>query len=196
MLQYLRSVFMTSLVASVTIAGLAACSSISVTSDWDSDVDFSSFKTFALLPGELPAVNRLIDQRIRNALVVELSARGLRQVEAHDNADLAVGYQVTSEERTTYQTVYSGWRRTDYGFRASRSGWGRTASTSRTQQINFTVGTLVVAMFRMSDKELVWEGTGSATVDPSSGPERSERRINDAVRQILEGFPPGGKPGS
>ena len=170
-------------------ASLAACSGISVTSDWDPGVDFSKFKTFAVLEETQPSINRLVAQRIRAAIVMELTAKGLQQVDTPDKADLAIGYQVTTEERTTHHTVHSGWD----GYRSGWSGsthWRSPAGTSTTRQVNFTVGTLVIAAFRMSDKELVWEGSASGTVNPSSGPERSQQRINDAVQRVLKDFPP------
>jgi hypothetical protein len=173
------------------LAVLTACSGITTTSDWDPGVDFSRFKTFALLEEAQPSVSRLVDQRVRAAIAAELGAKGLQQVERPEQADLAIGYQVTTEERTSYHTVHNGWRTNRYW--TSRAHWGSSVGTSTTRQVNFTVGTLVVAAFQMGDKELVWEGSASATVDPSSGPERSEQRINEAVGRIFEDFPPGSK---
>ncbi|MGI9319909.1 MAG: DUF4136 domain-containing protein [Thiogranum sp.] len=174
----------------ILLASLGACSGISVTSDWDPGVDFSQFKSFVVLEETQPSINRLVDQRVRAAIVAELTARGLRQVDAPDKADLAIGYQITTENRTSEHTVHSGWG--TRGYRSSwHTHWRTPVGTSTTTQVNFTVGTLVIAAFQMNDKELVWEGSGSGAVNPSRGPEQSKQRINDAVRQILKDFPPG-----
>ena len=174
----------------IAFAMLAACSGISVTSDWDPGVDFSQFRTFAVLEQAQPAINRFVDQRIRTAIVAELTGKGLRRVDTPDQADLAIGYQVTTEERTTFHTVHDrGWG--SAGYRRSRAHWSAPVGTSRTTQVNFTVGTLVIAAFQTGDKELVWEGSATATVDPASGPEQSQQRINDAVQRIFKDFPPG-----
>ena len=45
----------------LAIAALAACSSISVTTDWDPGIDFSKFKTFAVLENTEQSINRSID---------------------------------------------------------------------------------------------------------------------------------------
>ncbi len=172
----------------IACAAFAACSSISVTSDWDPSIDFSQFETFALLEEPQQSVTRLVDQRIRAAIVAELTAKGLEQVDTPDKADLAIGYQVTTEERTSYHTVDNAWRSNRYW--SSRAHWGPSLGAGRTTRIDFTVGTLVIAAFQTGDKELVWEGSASGAVNPSSGPKQSEQRINDAVRQILENFPP------
>lgn len=173
----------------VTIAALAACSGIVVTNDWDPRVDFSQFQTFAVLEERGQPINRLTDQRIRAAIVGNLTSKGFRQVNTPDEADLAIGYQVTTDERTSYQTVHSGWGAS--GFGSSRTRWGGSGGISRTTQWNYTVGTLVIAAFEARDKELVWEASGTGIINPSSGPEQSEQRINDAVREIMQDFPPG-----
>ena len=186
----MRSIIMKQTALFIVFASLAACSGISVTSDWDPGVDFSQFKTFVVLEETQQSVNRLVDQRIRAAIVAELTTKKLRQVDTPDKADLAIGYQITTEQQTSFHTVHNDWG--TRGYRSRRTThWGTPAGTSTTTQVNFTVGTLVIAAFQMSDKELVWEGSASGTVNPSSGPEQREQRINDAVQRILKDFPPG-----
>ena len=172
----------------IAFAMLAGCSGISVTSDWDPGVDFSQFRTFTVLEQPQPSINRFVHQRIRSAIVAELTARGLGQVDSPDKADLAIGYQVTTEERTAWHTVHDR-RWGSAGYRRSRAHWSAPVGRGRTVPINFTVGTLVIAAFQIGEKELVWEGSASGAVDPASGPEQSERRINDAVQRIFEDFP-------
>lgn len=179
------------LIVLVMTASLAGCSSVRVRSDWDRAVDFSRFETFAILEDADSSINPLIDGRIRSALVESLTSRDLQEVETVDGADLAVGFQVATENRRSYRTVYSGWR--SRGYRHSRHGRssGMTTATTTTRARDYTVGELIIAVFESESKELVWEGSGSRRVNRSGGPERSERRIQDAVNQILRSFPPG-----
>ncbi len=173
----------------IMIAALAACApSITVTSDWDPGFDFSESQTFVLLENDIPGINRFIEQRIRDAVVANLTKAGLRQVDSLDGADLAVGYQIATEGRTRYQTVHSGW--SGSGMHSSSARWGMSTGTSRTTQRNYTVGTLVIAVFETGDKELVWEAAGAQTIDPTSTPQESEKQINNAVKRILQDFPP------
>lgn len=188
MRSYTINIMMKQAVLLITLLALAACSSISVRSDWDSGVDFSQFETFIVLENEEPSINQLVDQRIRAAIIADLTSKGLRQVDTADKAGLSFGFQVTTEQRTSYQTVHSGW--SNHGYRSSGTHWGGSVGTSRTTQFNFTVGTLIIAAFQSDNKELVWEGTGTDTVNPSSGPEQSTQNINNAVQQILSDFPP------
>lgn len=161
-----------------------------VRSDWDPEVDFSKFKTFTVLDEGTESINRLVDQRIRNAIIADLTSKGFNGVDTPERVDLAIGYQVITENRTSFQTVYNGWVHS--GFRYSRAHHrDGSAGTAWTTQINYTLGTLVVAVFEMSDKELIWETSGSNTVSPLRDPARNEQRINDAVQEILRSFPTG-----
>lgn len=165
---------------------LSSCSSTSVTSDWDHNIDFAQFRTFSVLKNPAEQVNRLVDQRIRNAIVADLMSRGMHHADTQEQADLAFAYQVTTQERTSYQTVHRGW--SDYRFRTAR--WDSSVGTSRTTQRNYTVGTLIIAAFEMGSNELVWESTGSRIINQASNPEQSVQMINDVVQQTLRDFPP------
>ena len=174
----------------LAIVGLAGCSALVLTSDWDPDVDFSQFQTFAILDNDEFGVSHLVDARIRIAIVADLTSKGLRQEGVPDLADLVVGYQVATEERRTYQTLHSGWG-TD-GFRFYSSSWGSVTGTGRTVPSTYTIGTLIVAMFQMTDKELVWEAAGNRRVTQGSGAEaKAQERMNEDVQQLMRDFPPG-----
>ncbi len=183
----------------LAITTLTACSGISINNDWDPGADFSQFQTFALLDNMGQPINGFNEQRIVAAIVADLTSKGLQQVDDGDKADLAIGYQVTTEDRTSFQTVHSSWSGHGYRYpshwggstRHSSMHWGTTnMGTSTTTQFNYTVGTLIIAMFEADNKELVWEGSASGTVTQSSRPEVNEQRINDAIQRILRSFPP------
>ena len=93
---------------------LSGCSNVNVRSDWDHAVDFSRFETFAFIDDMDSSINRLIDGRIRRALVEDLTSKGLRQADSTDAADLAVGFQVATENRRAYSSVSTGWSARGY----------------------------------------------------------------------------------
>lgn len=179
-------------VALIACGLLIGCSTIDVRTDWDRAIDFSLFESFALLENSEAAINRLIDGRIRAAIIEEITSKGLRQLETVEGADLAIGFQVATQNRRSYRTVSSGWRANGYRHRRGRPGWHDQTMTvtTRTRVREYTVGALVLAIFDSKSKELVWEGSGSRRLDSSGGPEQSEQRIRDAVQQILRDFPP------
>ena len=162
----------------LAIATLAACSDIAVRRDWIPGVDFSHFRTFAVLEETPDTISEFANQRIRNAIIAELTAKGFQQQDVAGKADLAIGYQVATEDTTSYQTVRSGWGY--YGYDSHRAV---------TEKINITTGTLIVAAFQEDNRELVWEGSASGTIDRSSSQAIREQRINDGVRRIFKDFP-------
>ncbi|MBW2424156.1 MAG: DUF4136 domain-containing protein [Deltaproteobacteria bacterium] len=185
----------TRVVAMLAIPTMVSCSGLRVQNDWDPSVDFSRFQTFTILVNEEPAMSPLIDRRIRAAIGDQLDAEGLREVGSIEEADLAIGYQVATEQRHTYQTVSTGWH--SHGFRHSRrSHWhGTTMASSTTRRRAYTVGSLVIAVFDAESMELVWEGSGSRRISASSNPEQSRQRILDAVQRVMRDFPPPAAPG-
>jgi len=165
------------LVAIGLLMGLPACSSISVSTDYDSDANFATYKTFDWLPHrqKAPARNPFVDKRIRSAVDRELSARGYRQTA--NGTDFLIAYHVGSKEKLDVTT---------YGYRYGRRGrfWGRGV---RVEQ--YTQGTLVLDFVDSKSNELVWRGIATSVIRDRD-PEESEGRINDAVKAILEEFPP------
>ncbi len=173
----------------VAVFLLSACSSISIEHDWDTSVDFTKLKSFSLLENADKSINRLVDQRIRAAIADDLSNKGLEKLKTKKEADLAVAYTVTTEDRTSYQTVHSSMGAA-HGFSHRGMRVGGSVRSSRTVQHNYTVGTLIIAIYQVNSKELIWEGTASGSINPSRNPEESEQLINNSVLRILENFPP------
>ena len=168
----------------------SACSSMSIEQDWDDSLDFSQFKTFALPENQDISSDPLIDQLIRNALVTDLSGRGMTKVQSQSEADLTIVYTVVTEERTSYQTIHTGFS-TRHGLRRNSMHFRASTGTSRSLSQTFTIGTLFIAMYQLSNGELVWEGTASDIVSPNRDAQHNEQVINDAIKRMLEGFPPG-----
>ena len=177
---------------------LSGCGSgISVQSDWDPGVDFSAFNTFAVLDEATGGggIDQLTQSRIKTSIASTLTAKGMRQVDDPKAADAAVGWQVTTEQRSSFQTVNTGWG--NYGWGWNR-GWhgstmGMGMTTSRTTETRYEVGTLIIALVDVQRDEMIFVGQGSKTLSSGqSSPEEAQRRIDEAVAKILEDFPPDG----
>ena len=172
-----------------------ACGGISVQSDWDPNFDFAQPQTFTVLDetggDDLP---ELMDNRVKNSLTNAMVARGYREVADTSQADLAIGYQFTSEQRRSYQTVNTGWSGYGYG---GYGGWyrygGPTMTTSRTTETRYEVGQLMIAIFDTEARAMVFTSTGSRELsDAQRSPQEMQQRIDDAVEEILRDFPPPG----
>ena len=174
---------------------LSGCGSgISVTSDWDPGVDFSAFSGFVVLDEATggSGIDPLIQNRIKGSIASTLVGKGMRQVDSADDADAAVGWQLTTEQRSSFQTVSTGWGGYGYG----RGGWyggaGMGMSSSRTTERRYDVGSLAIGIFDVKRDEMIFTATGSKEL--SSGnqtPEESQKEIDEAVAEILAEFPPG-----
>jgi hypothetical protein len=164
---------------------LTACSGISTSTDFDPAANFGSYGTYSWIPTQGHSTDDLTDSRIRSAVDASLAAKGLDKVDS--GGDLAVGYQVTTAERSTYNTVSTGW-----GGGYGRRGWGGAGMgmTTTTEQ-NYTEGTIILAMFDEGTESMVWKGTATATVDPGKSPEDRAKSIQGAVEKMLGDFPPG-----
>lgn len=93
------------LVALALMAGLSACSTLRVGSDWDREASFADAATYDWAEAEadedvaetMDRINPFIDRRMRRAVEFELDARGLSRVE-DGPVDLLVSVSVLAAE--------------------------------------------------------------------------------------------------
>lgn len=176
----------------VATVALTACGSgIDTHSDWDPTANFRSYQTYAWVDGAYTSgYGNLVDSRIQAAIEANLNAKGLRKATSGRDADLGVGFQVTTQDRTTLQTVSSGWPGGYYGG-YGYGGWGGGSSTTYSQ--NYTDGSLIIGLFDTDSQKMVWQGVGTKTLsEGEQSPEERQKNINEAVAKIMEEFPPGG----
>jgi hypothetical protein len=177
------------LVASLLILGVAlgvGCSGVSVVTDFDPDVEFTGFKKYAWLPDERPGGdprlhNDLIDAVVRRSVDGSLAERGFEKVPLA-SADFLVTYYLGLETRIDVRTVHS-------SFRYSRRGWSGSVGTD-TRVRQYERGTLLIDVLDPSSRRLVWRGSADSRVSSRSDPARRDQQIDDAVRRILDRFPP------
>ena len=169
------------------LALTAACSGISVNSDYMPGTNFTPYRTYGWMPNA-PAPtpeDRLIDTRIRSAVEAGLAEKGFTPSTSGE-PDIYVAYQLITDDRTDVRTVNNyygtGWRYGPY--------WGGGVATTRTETSNYTVGTLVLDFFDAESRELVWRGTAEGRLNERADPEQRQERANDAVRRILDRYPP------
>jgi hypothetical protein len=181
--------------AGILAVALSSCGSgISVSSDWDPGVDFTSYNTFVVLDEASggAGIDQLTKNRVKASITNTLQAKGMREANSQDEADAAVGWQVTTDERSSFQTVSTGWGGYGYGYGGWYGRGGTSMTTSRTTETRYEVGTLVIAMFDTDRKEMIFTATGSKTLKTDNpSPQEMQKRIDEAVAKILEGFPPG-----
>ena len=141
-------------------------------------VDFSKFHTYKwvqIAGGAHP--NQIVDQEIKQSVDSQLAAKGLTKVDG-DTADLYVGYQVAVDQEKQWNAYGTG------------GGWRFGGGMGTATQSTINVGALVLDMYDPSTKQLVWTGTTTKTLDPSSKQSKNEARLNKAMEKLLKNFPP------
>jgi hypothetical protein len=161
--------------------------------DFDKDKDFSKYKTYKWVPIKgVDAPDDLTAKQITSAIDAELASKGLTRTDS-DSADLYIGYQTaigTEKQFTSYNTGWGygpGWGRGWYGY----NGMATTTTYGSTSTVY--VGQLDLSIYDAAQKELVWRGTATKTLDSKAKPEKKQKNITKAVQKLLKDFPPAAK---
>lgn len=160
----------------ITLA-IISCSSVRVTTDYDTKVDFNQFKTFAFYKTGIDkaTISDLDKKRIMRAIETELLAKGMTK---SAKPDVLVSLFTKSRNRVDVNDNFYG------GFYYPRYYGMNQLSVSQ-----YTEGTLFIDLLDAKKKELVWQGVGSGTLSNSSV-ERKEAKIKEFVNEILAKYPP------
>lgn len=178
------------------ISVFASCSSIQIINDYDKSVDFSSYKTFTLLPwneDNSKLVGPYGQRRIYNSIRTEMESRGY--VEDDTNPDVALSPIVVIEQKTgttAYSNYYSpGGYYGGYGY--GYGGWGMGMGYSNTtySEYEYMKGTLIIDLFDVDRKELVWQGGAVGTYDDdrNRGDKEKDRKMAIVMRRIFSKYP-------
>jgi hypothetical protein len=150
-----------------------------VTYDYDKAAPFSTFRTYAWVPGT-SVPDALIDKRIVAAIDVELAGKGLRKVDAAAQPDVVVAYHA-SFDRNVLVT----------GFAPGPGGYFFTGSRSvNLRAEDVVVGTLIVEVVDARSKTIVWRGSSTKDVNLKADPEKRDKNIARAAAKLFKHFPP------
>jgi hypothetical protein len=172
------------------LALLQSCSTLRVRTDYDGDVDFSSYRSYAWL--EQPeraarvgqgdanpfAYNSLLDKRVRKAVDQELAARGYRRSDS-GAVDFRLNYHVILKDKLVASA-------SDFGA-FHRYPNGVFYGGVDVEVMQFQEGTFVLDVIDAGRDQLAWRGW---VVGRNSDGNYDEREVGIAVRRILERFPP------
>jgi hypothetical protein len=169
-------------------ANAAVCQDVRY--NFDRNTDFSRFKTYkwVVLKGAT-SVNDLLDKQIKATIDSELIKKGLSRID-DDSANLYVGYQAGVDQEKQFTSFSSDW---GYGGGWYRGGWyggagGMSTTTGQTSTIY--VGQLAVDMYDSANRDLVWRGLASKTIDVKAKPDKQQKNLTKAVTKLLKNYPP------
>jgi hypothetical protein len=156
--------------------------------DFNPNLDFSEYKTFAYIGGveslvKLQLNPELLDNRIHRAVVRELTAKGLREVQPEENPDLVVRYWVEAESNAqvtgsahwgTYGSYYYGYWTVMY----------TTMSTPVTHK-----GLLGIELIDAKARDLAWRLFVSEKIIHSD-PDKIWKTADKNIIKAFKNYPP------
>lgn len=152
-----------------------------VTTDYDHSVDFSQFHTYSF--GKVKASDPLYDQRIRDEVSRQLTARGWQMAPSGGDITIhAIGGMKTQQE---YSTFYDGLGGGGFGWRRGWGGGGFGDSFTTVNEI--PVGTLVIDLYATDTHKLVFRGTASGQL--SNNAEKNTKELDKAIDKIFQKLP-------
>ncbi len=163
--------------------------SAKITIDFDPNVDFSKFKTFAYIGGVENLVMMqlnpdLINTRMHRMVVRELGKKGLQEVNPNQNPDMVVRYWASSESQVDV-AVMGNWG--PYGPYIG-SYWGPIYNNVTTS--NRKVGTLILDLIDPKTKSLAWRLYLTRKL---TEPEKDWKKADEEFIEGFKSYPPSEK---
>jgi hypothetical protein len=184
----IRSFFSTSLAVVLLVpALLAGCSSLDITSDYDRDADFASFKTYEIITKPEDAVqnraNEIVARRLESSLDNQMQTMGFTK--AAGQADLGVIWHGSTKEQQsttvdTYRYAGAGYGYGYYGW------WGPGMGTTTVSHNSWEEGMLIVDLVDQENNKLVWRGVATAVLSDNSG---TQEYLDKVVVALLSEYP-------
>ena len=158
--------------------------------NFDKNTDFSRFKTYKWVTlKDASKVNDLVDKQIMDAIDAELATKGLTKI-GDDSANLYIGYQAGIGQEKQFTSYSTDW---GYGGGWYRGGWyggGMGSSTTYGSTDTIYVGQLALDMYDSANKDLVWRGLASKTINEKAKPDKQAKNLAKAVKKLLKNYPP------
>src|SRR5215469_7844185 len=182
---------LTFLVLALFAFGIGSAVAQDVRYDFDKTKDFSKYKTYKWVPIKgADQVDALTTKQLTAAVDSELATKGLTKTDS-DNADLYIGFQTAIGSEKQFTSYNTGW---GYGpgWGAGWYGYGGGMSSSTTYGSTSTVynGQLDLSMYDSKEKQLVWRGVATKSLDPKAKPDKKEKNISKAVAKLMKNYPP------
>lgn len=163
------------------LLSVTSCVSIQTYADFDKNIDFSLYKSFAFHKTGIDKVqvSELDKKRIMQAIETEMIKKGFVK---SDSPDFLINFLTKEREQVTMNQFNAGW---GYGW-----GWGWNPNFwGGGNFINSaTQGTLIIDVIDAKKNELLWEGEGIGVITENRA--KKEAQINEFVTKILLQYPP------
>jgi hypothetical protein len=152
------------------------CSTVSVDYVHDPEVDLTAMKSYDWLPVPSKSIRYpLILKQIKNEMNRQLNLRGLQPVSGDPDFLIALHGGIQSI------LAYEDW---EY----LQDNYEQYAIKRRIDLTTYTEDTLIVDFIDTSTGDLIYRATATVYLSLETTPERRNKRINEAVTKMLDGF--------
>ena len=127
--------------------------------------------------------DQLIDQAIKRAADEQLAQRGLTKVES--NADLYIGYQFVLNLEKSISLWDTGGAGPDWGW----GPWGGSRNVQG-QTSTIPVGILLMDLYDVGKKQLVWRGDAIKTINLQKDPDKNYKNLQKVMAKLFKNYPP------
>ena len=165
------------------VALVASCASgPTINTDFNPGTNFAQYSSFGFKATEqIP--DPIVESRIQSAVAAALTSKGWTRND--QNPAIWVVPHVQLSEQTQLNTYNTGW---GYGY----GRWGGGPSTTTVEKI--PIGTVIIDLVDAKEKQMVWRGTASNTLQQGASPEKRQQNLNEAMQKLFAKFPPGAAP--
>lgn len=171
---------------------LFSCSTMKVTQNMDTSVDFSQFKTYSYYGWDSTSthINDYYKKEIEYSFAEEFKKRGLAY-DPSGNGDLVVSlYLLIDVDKgvRAYNTYYAGGPN---GFYQPVWGWGYGYGAPYSyggvvyEEYNYMTGTLICDVFVNQSKTIAWQGIVSKSIDTN----KKGKNIPKVIDRLMLNFP-------
>lgn len=169
---------------------LASCSSLKISSDHDSSVDFTQYKTYSFygwVDDSDQDISVFDKKRIEKAFKDEFDSRHLTYKAEGGDIIVALYIVANTKTKTSATTVsvgvgYGGY----YGY-GPGWGWGNGYSSTAINDYNYTEGTLICDVYDKAKEELIWEGVATRSMERPI--QDKDKMVNYVVKQLMSRYP-------
>lgn len=170
---------LTLLLASVLFTG---CTTLQIENDYDTSVNFGTYKTFAIVATKAQEKEAIDHKRIVRAITRNLESKGFGTADKQ-NADLLIVYitNVKSQKdiRKSYEILYG------YGYR------GGGMVVTNTETFSYKEGSLVLDVSDRKKQEVIYRAKAVDRLKTLKTPQERSAYISGVIDEALKGFPPG-----
>ena len=164
---------------------LASCSAVRVNSDFDKNVDFSGYKTYAFYKTGIDKaeISDLDKKRILRSIDEEMTLKGFTKSET---PDLLINIFTKEREQVNVNQFNAGWGFGWCGWGWNPWMWGGGGGYNSV--FTSSEGTLTIDLIDAKKKEMIWQGEGVGYLTQNTY--RKDENIKGFVTKILSQYPP------